>query len=297
MVIITSPPAFHAAQAVAAARAGKAALVEKPMAQNVAECRQMLNACALHRVPLAVVSQHRFRDSPRTAKAIVDAGTIGRLNMIRVIGPEIGWWDSKAAQDEWKLDESQQPAYASWGAHACDLVRWFLADEPDLTYALVTTYTDEPPRGRTAVATYRFTGGAIVDIWMSYDVPPPGLGSGLQLLLIGSRGMIELDCYGTVRVGTEDGWRVAFEQEAFHPHDPESPARLAAYQRQLFDFARAVDDPQHTPLVDGIEGTKTTLMLDAALLAARTERAVDWKTWPPSEIVVPLVDTNAPKAV
>jgi hypothetical protein len=46
----------------------------------------------------------------------------------------------------------------------------------------------EPPPGRSAMATYRFRSGAMAQLWMSYDIPRPGLGSGLQLLLVGDEG-------------------------------------------------------------------------------------------------------------
>jgi hypothetical protein len=38
------------------------------------------------------------------------------------------------------------------------------------------------------MATYRFRSGAMAQLWMSYDIPRPGLGSGLQLLLVGDEG-------------------------------------------------------------------------------------------------------------
>src|SRR6185295_8961355 len=44
-VIITSPQSAHCAQTLAAARAKKHVLVEKPMATSTAECRQMIDTC------------------------------------------------------------------------------------------------------------------------------------------------------------------------------------------------------------------------------------------------------------
>lgn len=273
VVVLTTPPAGHRDQTLAAARAGKHLLVEKPMAQTVAECAAMVEACDAAGVALAVVSQHRFRAAPAAAKRLVDDGRIGQVTMVRAIGPEVGFWDTSKTQDEWKLDPGQQTTYASWGAHACDLVRWFVGDEPDLAFALFHAYGGGQPPLRSAMATYRFRGGAMAQLWMSYDIPAPGLGSGLQLQLVGADGIIELDAYGEVRLGRGDGWQVAFTQPAFDPLDPVSAPRLAAYAGELTDLLRAAAGDGR-PLVDGTEGLRTTAMLEAAERSAREGRAV-----------------------
>ena len=125
VVVLATPPAGHLAQTVQAAKAGRHVLVEKPMAQTAAECAEMVAACRDAGVRLSVVSQHRFRDAPVAAKRLIDDGAIGEVRMIQVTGAEVGWWDLAARGDEWKLDPRQQTAWASWGAHSCDLLRWF----------------------------------------------------------------------------------------------------------------------------------------------------------------------------
>lgn len=273
LVVLTTPPAGHEEQVLAAARAGKHVLVEKPMAQNAAECARMVAACAEASVALGVVSQHRFRAAPAAAKRLIDDGAIGRVTMVRAIGPEVGFWDTSKTQDEWKLDPNQQTTYASWGAHACDLVRWFLADEPDLAFAMFEQYGADSPPMRSAMASYHFRGGAMAQLWMSYDIPAPGLGSGLQLQLVGTEGMIELDAYGVVRLGRADGWTVAFEQPPFDPLDPVSAPRLEAYALELTDVIQAARAGR-APAVDGVQGLATTAMLEAAERSARSHQAV-----------------------
>lgn len=273
VVVLATPPAGHAEQAEAAAAAGKHLLIEKPMANSVADCRRIARACAAANVTCAVVSQHRFRAAPRAARAVVDAGDIGKVTMVRAIGPEVGFWDTTKTMDQWKLDPLQQTAFASWGAHACDLVRWFVGDEPDLAFAVFGAYTDAPPPGRSAMATYRFRDGAMAQLWMSYDIPPPGLGSGLQLQIVGTLGMVELDSYAAVRVGDAGGWRTAFEQPPFDAGDPVDPVRLGAYRDQLADLVEAAAAGRR-PLVDAAEGTATTAMLQAAEQSARDGTAV-----------------------
>jgi predicted dehydrogenase len=273
LVVLSTPPAGHADQTLAAASAGKSVLVEKPMAQSVAECDAMIDACRRAGVVLAVVSQHRFRSAPRKAYELIRTGRLGSVNMVRAVGPSVGWWDVEKTQDAWKLDPDAQTAYASWGAHACDLIRWFVADEPELTFAVAGQYAVEPPPGRSAMVTYRFARGAMAQLWMSYDVPPPGLGSGLQLQLVGDRGMIELDCYGAVRLGEGDGWSTVHEGRDFDALDPDDPGRLLAYRLELEDVVAAMTTGRR-PLVDGHEGRQTTAMLEAAERSAATGDSV-----------------------
>lgn len=273
VVVLTTPPAGHEEQAVAAARAGKHLLVEKPMAQNAAECARMTEAAGVAGVALAVVSQHRFRAAPGFTKRLIDEGAIGPVTMARVVGPEVGFWDTSKTMDEWKLDPAQQTTYASWGAHACDLLRWFVGDEPDLAFAVFEQYGAEAPPMRSAMATYHFRNGVMAQLWMSYDIPAPGLGSGLQFQLVGTEGVIDCDAYGAVRLSKGDSSSVVFEQEQFDPLDPVSAPRLAAYAAELADLLGAAREGRQ-PLVNGSEGLATTAMLEAAELSAHTGQAI-----------------------
>ena len=90
------------------------------------------------------------------------------------------------------------------------------------------------------MATYTLDNGVLVQIWLTYELPPPTLGSAMQILIAGSDGIIELDAYGTVRLATPDGgWETIFEQPPFDPLDAEDSIRLQAYANQLRDLMAA----------------------------------------------------------
>jgi len=273
-VVLATPPATHRAQTLLAAQAGRHLLVEKPMAQSVDECAEMVAACRAAGVRLSVVSQHRFRDSPVAAKHLIDSGLIGQVRMIQVTGAEVGWWDLAARGDEWKLDPGQQTAYASWGAHACDLIRWFSGADGSLAFARIGNFSGRPPAvGQSAVVIYEMTSGVLVQVTMSYEFPEPGLSPAWPWLIVGSEGMIDLDPYGSVRLGRGETWETVGVQAPFDPLDAVDPVRLAAYRRQLEDLVEAIKDG-HDPLVSGEEGRRTTAMLDAAERSAATGQAV-----------------------
>jgi predicted dehydrogenase len=274
LVILASPPAAHRAQTEAAASAGKHVLVEKPMAQDVAECAAMVEACRAAGVRLSVVSQHRFRDTPAAAHRLIADGAIGAVRMIRLTGAEVGWWDLKARGDEWKLDPAQQTAWASWSAHGCDLIRWLSGSEPVRAYAQISNFSGDPPDvGQSAMAQYRMASGALVQIWMTYETPKPGFASTWEFVIVGSDGILRLDPYGKLELGRGDGWTSVAEMPAFDPLDANDPIRLQAYARQLEDLVAAAHDG-HDPLVSGDEGRRTTAMLTSAEESARTGAAV-----------------------
>ena len=270
LVLLATPPRSHPEQAIAAANAGKHLLIEKPMANTVAACDQIIGAARRNGVTLAVVSQHRFRQSPLAARRLIDEGRIGDVRMIRAIGPTPGY---DAPNDTWKADPNEQTVWADWAAHACDVTRWMAGGEPDLAFAHSATYQPEPPPDQTTMAVYHFDNGVLADIWLTYEIPPPGLGSALQYLVVGSRGMIEFDSYGSVRLGDAGGWQTVYEQPAFDPMDPLNPVRIQAYSDELTDVAEAIRE-QREPRVGGELARRTIEMMEAAERSVRSGQAV-----------------------
>jgi predicted dehydrogenase len=269
-VVITTPASAHLNLVRDAAFHGKHVLVEKPMALSVQDAREIESACRRAGVTLAIVSQHRFRDSPRATKKLIDEGGIGEIRMIQAFGPEPGW----NLPDSWWTDDPHPPSpYSDWATHACDVIRWLVQDEPTQAYARFTSYSQKPPPGQTAMVTYDFKRGVLAHVWMTYDVPVPGLGSALQFLIIGSKGILQVDSYGAVRVAQGNDWELVYEQTPFNPLDPMDEVRLRAYTREMADFLAAVAGG-HEPLVSGTEGVATMQMIEAAERSAAEGRPV-----------------------
>ena len=270
-VVIATPVPTHRPLAEAAARAGKHVLVEKPMTKTRADADAMVAAADAAGVRLAVVSQHRYRGAPMAAKAAIRAGRIGAIRMIRIFGPNAGW-DIPAGS--WNSDRAQVSPYMDWGAHACDILRWLTGAEATLAFAQFASYTDIPPEDQSAMALYTLDNGVLVQIWLTYELPPPSLGSAMQMLITGSDGIIELDSYGTVRLATPDGgWETIFEQPPFDPLDSGDSLRLQAYATQLGDLIQAIRDGRD-PEVSGRQGVATTSWLEAAARSAAPGESV-----------------------
>ena len=83
-VYIATPPAFHKEYTLLSAQVGKPVYVEKPMALNFQECRQMIDACQAAGVPLFVAYYRRALARFLKIKQLLDSGAIGAPRFVHV---------------------------------------------------------------------------------------------------------------------------------------------------------------------------------------------------------------------
>jgi predicted dehydrogenase len=125
-VYIATPPAFHKEYTLLAARAGKPVYVEKPMANNEAECQDMIRACADAGVPLFVAYYRRMQPRFRKVKELLDQGVIGDVRVVNTVH------HTRPANPEGKGAWRLQPELGGGGlfpdlaSHTLDLLDYFL---------------------------------------------------------------------------------------------------------------------------------------------------------------------------
>jgi predicted dehydrogenase len=83
-VYIATPPDSHAHYAIEAMRAGKPVYVEKPMARNFVECREMLKVSEETGMPVWVAYYRRSLPAFLKAKELIENGTIGKPLMVNI---------------------------------------------------------------------------------------------------------------------------------------------------------------------------------------------------------------------
>ena len=83
IVDLVTPDELHASMAIAAADAGKHALVEKPIAMNLSELEEIMAASARNRVRIMCAQSMRFRAKSRRVDKIVRSGEIGDPVFVR----------------------------------------------------------------------------------------------------------------------------------------------------------------------------------------------------------------------
>lgn len=136
-IVIGTPNALHAPQAVAALRAGKHVLVEKPMSTTVAEADAMIAAAEEAGRVLMVAHCWRFRDEVVSMRDRIAAGDLGDVVKTRGYGMHAGWGPSG-----WFTDGSLSGggALVDMGVHAIDTARFLLGDPmPDRVCAVIGT--------------------------------------------------------------------------------------------------------------------------------------------------------------
>ena len=157
-VYISSTNQWHHPQTVAAARAGKHVLCEKPMATTLEEARAMIAACESAGVVLAI--DHHMRNAPtlRTIKRLLDEGAIGRPLAVRIahamLLPDfLRTWRTSAP------DAGGGPIL-DLTTHDTDNLRFILGDEVDEVVAMTAGQRFSANGVEDAVmAVLRFRGG------------------------------------------------------------------------------------------------------------------------------------------
>src|SRR5262245_20693617 len=125
-VVVSTPPMLHTEMTVAALRAGKHVLCEKPLARDPAECQAMVNAAAETGRVLATGFNYRFYSSFQLARSWLNAGRIGELSHIS----SYGGYSATGHNQPWVHDGAVVGGGAMHdiGIHMLDLTRWFLGE-------------------------------------------------------------------------------------------------------------------------------------------------------------------------
>lgn len=172
-VVIATPDFTHEELACAAAEAGKAILLQKPMARTSDECRSIIAAADQAGVPLVVSFMHRYFEEVAQAEAVLAAGALGRVQWVRQRNATPGadwaaWFYSKA--------NVGGGVVLQLGVHGIDLLRRMIG-EIEAVQAVTRIARSErvladgavvlPDNEDTAAAIYRFASGALAGHEMS----------------------------------------------------------------------------------------------------------------------------------
>ena len=184
IIDICTPPALHAAVTIAAARAGKHVVCEKPIARHLADARAMIAACEDAGVRLFVAHVVRFFPEFARAKAILDSGALGRLGVVRSVrggAPpgHSGWFADIAQSGGVTLDVA---------IHDIDYQRWLCGD---VARVFARGLTFRNLNVDHALITLRFANGAIGHIEGSWAFPAGNFRTYLELA--GTEGLLVHD--------------------------------------------------------------------------------------------------------
>ncbi|MGC1784251.1 MAG: Gfo/Idh/MocA family oxidoreductase [Acidobacteriaceae bacterium] len=198
-VYIALPNGMHAEYTIRAAKAGKHVLCEKPMANSIQECEQMIAACKQANRKLLIA--YRCRYEPNTLKAIqvLRSGYAGKIQNIQAA------FGFNIKPGEWRLNKKMAGGgpLVDVGVYCIQATRYLTGEEPTEVQGF-SSVVDHDGRftevEENLVWNTRFPSGVVADCATSYGSSY----TGNIARVTGDKGMLKLDpaySYSGIRGG------------------------------------------------------------------------------------------------
>jgi predicted dehydrogenase len=267
-VVIASPTFAHAEIALAALRAGKHVLCEKPLAATLADARAIVEAAAASSGSFSMGFMRRFDAGFREASERIARGDIGDPVLVRSTGRGPG------LPPEWAWDtERSGGLLAEVNSHDLDTVRWLSGQEFDAVSAVGRAAKRPDIAERypgfvdVAVATFELDGGALGQV---DGACPADYGYDSRAEVYGTAGAVFVGspsagdpllvtADGTVETAANRSWRDLFAR-AYWAED----ARLVA-------IARGDAEPEVTA-EDGLRALEAVVAANRSMAEGRRVR-------------------------
>lgn len=309
LIDINTPNNTHRDIAIAAAKAGKAIICEKPLARNLSEAEEMLKEVKKAGVKHMVCFNYRKVPALALARKLIQNDELGKIYHFRAQYLQ-DWITDPEFPLVWRLKKelSGTGANGDLNSHVIDLARFlvgeisevigmqetFITQRPELEIGtnLTTGLTAQSKKemGEVTVddATLflaRFTNGALG----SFEVTrfANGRRNGLRLEINGSKGslmfeqenMNELWLYSCADPKGMQGFRRIQVNEAEHPYINAwwPPGHIIGYEHTfvhvVYDFLKAIDENK-IPSPNFRDGVECQKVLEAVEKSAKEERWV-----------------------
>ena len=273
IITLCTPSGLHAQQAVAAAKAGKHVIVEKPVAITLEQADEVIKAAKDNNVTVGVISQRRFENTFACLKKAIDDGVLGKLVLVNGYVHyyrEPSYYTSSDWRGTWEMDGGG--ALMNQGIHAVDLIRWLGGPVKSVSANARTLFQDIKTED-TIVASLEFENGALGALQATTSAYP---GLHMRLELMGTKGTAVLEDSDLVFWKTVDG--KDFPQPAEKSSigsgagDPMAIS-AAGHIAQFEDFVNALDN-NRAPAIDAVEGRKAVELVLAAYSSSKSGERV-----------------------
>lgn len=269
-VFIASSTDTHAQHLRRAAEAGLAVLCEKPIDLDLERARETAAFAAERAIPVMVDFNRRFDRDYAELKRIVDAGEIGRVELIQLSsrGPAMPPLSYIATSGGQMRDQT---------VHFFDLARWLTGLDPVEVFAAGSALAEprlaEYSDVDTSAVTLRLPGGALVQIDCARRT---GYGYDERIEIMGSTGMAEARRHRTGAVSryqagrvTDDGLHAGW----FERVQPTYAAALAHFVAALDGGLDGASPGARTLITPSLEdGLKAQAIAEAATASLRSGR-------------------------
>ena len=271
VIDVCTPHPMHAEQVIAAARAGKHLIIEKPLCLTWEDAKAMRDAIHKARVSVCVCFEVRFSAHFSMIRSVVDQGLLGELHYAEVdyyhgIGPWYG-------QFTWNVKKKMGgSSLLTAGCHAMDALLWLMGDAVEE----VTSYrtTSKSPIFKpyeydtTSTTILKFKGGKVGKCASVIDCLQPYY---FHAHLVGSEGsLLDNKIYSQKLKGMD---KSQWSPLATHLIDS-GDVKDHPYQPQFQAFVDAVRDKKKMPLTDFDTAFETHRVMFAADRSADEGRPV-----------------------
>ncbi len=271
-VSVCLPNALHAPVSIAALKAGKHVLCEKPMATSIEEAKAMNEAAEINGKKLMIAHNQRFVASHVKAKELIEGGEIGKVYSFRTTfghpGPER--WSIDGA-DSWFFDKERAfiGAMGDLGVHKSDLMRYLLGEILEVGAFVETKAKDNTDVDDNAVCILKTKTGVIGTLAASWSYVSGGDNS---TVIYGENAVLRLedDPEHSLVVQYKNGDVVKYELQKIQTN--EAGGQQTTHVVENFVDCIANDT---VPAVSGEEGMKSLQVILAALEANETKRVVE----------------------
>jgi predicted dehydrogenase len=259
-VYIITPNALHHPQCLRVAAAGKHVISEKPMAINAREAKEMVDACKKANVKLLIGYRMRFEAKTLEIIRMRNAGEFGKAMFFQGLsGFRIG------NPGQWRLNKQLAGGGAMMdiGIYSVNGARYMVGEDPVWVTAQETKTNPEKFKegvDETIQFQFGFASGAVASCLSTYSMNYLD-----RFYLNGEQGFAELQPatgYGPIQGRTHKG-------ELTHPHVTHQTTQMDEMAEIILNGKRPV-----VP-VDGEDGLKDMIIVDAIYEAVRTGRKVD----------------------
>lgn len=284
IVLVALPTSQVPGAVMAAARAGKHIICEKPCARSADELRPVLAALEERRVQFTACYLWRANPAIQQMRALVLAGALGRLASVelRMVTTQVGLRDPR----HWLFRrEIAGGGILSWlGCHWLDLARYLTEQEMLSVSAMMATLSGEAIDVEdVASVSFRLSGGALGSLYAGYLLPSgragyEGASYDQRIILRGTHGTLCHAKDGDEQVVTLESSAAAWQtapQQIFRFRLPSLPAYGGAHGLAFVDdFIRLALTGEGQPLVTAQDALRVLELLDAIYRSAQDGHVV-----------------------
>ena len=251
-VYIASPVFAHKEQAIAAAKAKKHILLEKPMGLTVADTIEIIDICEKEGVKLGAGFMMRFHAYHQAIKELIEKGAIGEIVSMRA---QFTCWYPKM-ENCWRQDVtlSGGGALMDMGIHCIDLLIYLSGLTPVECVGFAHNQVFGYSADDTSAVIMKMNNGAVATVDANFNIPDDAAACPMEfygtkgsIVAVGTLGQVE---GGTVKVLTcDDG----AEYDALQNRQPAKAVELTVdfgnmYTKEIEAFSNAIINNTEPPV-------------------------------------------------